>query len=59
MHAMTYLSVVLGLLLALFLAPGPRPEADRAAGPRPEAARSAGQHAGEQKHGFSDYAVAW
>jgi len=47
MHALTQLSL-LGLLLALLLA----------AGPRPEAARSAREHAGE-RHGFSDYAVAW
>lgn len=47
MNALTHLSL-LGLLLALLLA----------AGPRPEAARSAKEHTG-QKHGFSDYAVAW
>ncbi len=48
MHATTQLSLILGFLLALLLA----------AGPRPEAARSAGEHA-DQRHGFSDYAVAW
>jgi len=48
MHLTTQLSLVLGFLLALLLAAGPRPEANR----------SAGQHAGE-RHGFSDYAVAW
>ena len=47
MHALTQLGL-LGFLLALLLA----------AGPRPEAARSAELHAG-QRHGFSDYAVAW
>lgn len=47
MHATTQLSL-LGFLLALLLA----------AGPRLEAARSAEQHT-SQRHGFSDYAVAW
>ena len=47
MQPLTHLGL-LGLLLALLLA----------AGPRPEASRSAGRHAGQQ-NGFSDYAVAW
>jgi hypothetical protein len=47
MHATTQLSL-LGFLLALLLA----------AGPRLEAARSAGHNNG-QGHNFSDYAVAW
>lgn len=54
MHAMTNLSVVLGLLLALFLAPGPRPEAARSSGQD-----TCQQTTGQKRHGFSDYAVAW
>jgi hypothetical protein len=51
---MTYLSVVLGLVLALFFAPGPRPEAARSSGQD-----TAQQNTGQKRHGFSDYAIAW